>query len=137
MNGKEKQNEINRVQKIQEKLRKDAKNILESTVGDDKVTDNMIERVMLFEEINGQCPYCGKAINVNDVINNTVEVEHIIPISQSADDSFDNKTLACRECNSKKKNKIPFSYMSSIEFEEFTKRITALSISEKKKQNFL
>ena len=97
----------------------------------------MIERVMLFEETNGHCPYCGKGININDVINNSVEVEHIIPISQSADDSFENKTLACRECNSKKKNKIPFSYMSSIEYEEFTKRILQLNISEKKKQNFL
>lgn len=138
MNGEEKRREIDRIQEIQEKYRQEAKAILESVVSDDKVTENMIERVMLFEEINGQCPYCGKAvININDVINNTVEVEHIIPISQSADDSFDNKTLACRECNSKKKNKIPFSYMSPIEFEEFTKRITALSISEKKKQNFL
>lgn len=137
MNGEEKRREIEKTQKIQEKYRKDAQAILESIVSDDKITDNMIERVMLFEEINGQCPYCGKAININDVINNTVEVEHIIPISQSADDSFDNKTLACRECNSKKKNKIPFSYMSSIEFEEFTQRIMALSISEKKKQIFL
>ena len=131
MNGEDKKKEIERVQKIQEKLRKDAKTILESTVSDDKVTDNMIERIMLFEEINGHCPYCGKAININDVINNTVEVEHIIPISQSADDSFENKTIVCRDCNSKKQNKIPFSYMSSIEFEEFTKRVLQLNISEK------
>ena len=137
MNGEEKKREIERIQKIQEKYRKDAKAILENTVSNDKITDNMIERVMLFEETNGQCPYCGKAININDVISNTVEVEHIIPISQSADDSFDNKTLACRDCNSKKKNKIPFGYMSSTEFEEFTDRIVHLNISEKKKQNFL
>lgn len=137
MNGEDKKKEIERVQKIQEKLRKDAKTILESTVSDDKVTDNMIERIMLFEEINGHCPYCGKAININDVINNTVEVEHIIPISQSADDSFENKTIVCRDCNSKKQNKIPFSYMSSIEFEEFTKRVLQLNISEKKRQNLL
>lgn len=137
MNGAEKRKEIERVQKNQEKYRKDAKRFLEKTVSDDKVKENMIERVMLFEETNGHCPYCGKGININDVINNSVEVEHIIPISQSADDSFENKTLACRECNSKKKNKIPFSYMSSIEFEEFTKRILQLNISEKKKQNFL
>lgn len=137
MNGEEKIKEIERVQKIQEKLRKDAKTILENTVSDDKVTDNMIERVILFEEIDGHCPYCGKAININDVISNTAEVEHIIPISQSADDSLENKTIACRDCNSKKKNKIPFSYMSSTEFEEFTKRVLQLNISEKKRQNLL
>ncbi len=137
MNGQEKRKEIEKEQKENEKNRKQAISFLETYARDEQITENMIERIMLFEEINGMCPYCGKPIDKNLVLNNTVEVEHILPISQSADDSFDNKTISCRDCNSKKKNKIPYNFLSDTEFEEFSKRICNLKISEKKKKNFL
>lgn len=138
MNSKEKAKEIEKAQKQNESYREDAKKILEKFVEqDDKVTENMIERVMLFEELNGACPYCGKPIDLNQVMNNTVEVEHILPLSQSADNSFFNKTLSCRDCNSKKGNKTPFQWLNKEEFETFTKRILSLKLSEEKTKNFL
>lgn len=137
VNGADKRREIEKEQKQNEQFRKSAKTILEENVQNEKVTENMIERVMLFEELNGQCPYCGRPIDLNKVLNNTLEVEHILPLSQSADDSFNNKTLSCRDCNSKKKNKTPYRFMTTVEFEEFTKRILSLKISEDKLKNFL
>ena len=137
MNSDEKRKEIEKEQSINEKNRKDAKALLEGVTTPDKVTENMIQRVMFYQEINGVCPYCGKPININDVLNNTVEVEHILPISQSGDDSQNNKTLSCRSCNANKKNRTPFMFLNEKEFDDFTKRINALKISARKRNNFL
>lgn len=137
MNGQEKRKELDYEQKLNEERRKKAKDILDNLGNDKLVTDNMIERFMLFEEINGQCPYCNKPIDINDVLNNSAEVEHILPFSQSKDDSFENKTISCRDCNSKKGNKTPYNFMNKDEFKEFTSRILKLKISDKKRSNFL
>lgn len=137
MNGEEARKEIEKEQKLNEKLRLEATALLETTYGEDKITPNMVERVMLYNEMNGACPYCGTPISLNDVLNNTVEVEHILPISQSANDSFQNKTLACRKCNANKGNKTPFNFLNSEEFEEFTTRVNNMKISQNKKNNFL
>ena len=40
-----------------------------------QTTENRIERVKLFLETNEECPYCGKLISMNDVINDILEVE--------------------------------------------------------------
>ena len=137
MNGDELKKEIENNQKINEKLREEAKKILENLYSNDKITENMIERVKLYQETNGECPYCGKNININDVLNNTIEVEHILPISESADNSQDNKTISCRDCNSKKSNRTPYNFLSKSEFEQFENRVLKYKISENKINNFL
>ena len=137
MNGYDRQKEIEREQKQNEKRRKEAKEKLEELFNDDSITEKEIERVKLYLETNEECSYCGKPISINEVVNDTLEVEHILPISISADDSQDNKTICCRDCNSKKKNKTPYQFLSPIEFEKFEKRILKYTISDKKRQNFL
>ncbi len=137
MNGKDKKQEIEQEQKRNEFRRKEAIKILEALYNDDKITENMVERIKLFLETNRECPYCGKNVSINEVINNTLEVEHILPISQSADDSQDNKTISCRNCNEKKGNKTPYNFLSKDEFEKFTTRILKYNISDKKRNNFL
>lgn len=42
---------------------------------------------MLYEEFDGVCPYCNKAININNLINGADEIEHILPRSDSFNDS--------------------------------------------------
>lgn len=137
MNGNERKIEIEREQKQNEQRRKEAKEKLEKLFSDDYITEKEIERVKLYLETNEECPYCGKPISINDVVNDILEVEHILPISISADDSQDNKTLSCRKCNSKKQNKTPYQFLSPMEFEKFETRILKYTISDKKRQNFL
>ena len=87
MNGKEKKLEINRMQLKQEQLRKEAKSEISVLYGDKEVTEVNIEKVMLFHEINGQCPYCNQPIRLDDVMHNRIEIEHILPKGESFDNS--------------------------------------------------
>lgn len=70
-------------------------------------------RLRLWEEVapddfmNRCCPYCGEAIGIETLFSNAVDVDHIIPYSQSLDDSVGNKVVAHRSCNRDKGNKTP------------------------------
>lgn len=69
-----------------------------------------IEKWLLFEECKHCCPYSGKRITVDALFRtNEFDVEHIIPISRSMDNSFANKTL-CHVHNNRvlKRNDTPF-----------------------------
>jgi CRISPR-associated endonuclease Csn1 len=54
-----------------------------------------VEKVLLWEECGGVCPYTGKPISFEDLFgqNPRFEVEHIIPYSLCLEDGFANKTL--------------------------------------------
>src|SRR5260370_102076 len=75
--------------------------------------DNLI-RLRLFEEQaagnNGvvSCPYCGKAFGVSKVLSDEIEIDHILPVSRTLDDSVANQVLACPACNRLKRRKSPF-----------------------------
>lgn len=138
LNSKDKKAEIEKEQRLQEKLRNDAKEVIESKFGIEYATEDNIEKVMLYNEINGHCAYCNKPIDLNDVVHGIIEVEHILPRSKSFDDSFNNKTLACKECNSTKKNKTPYEFLNPQGmYDEFEKRIKSLKLSDKKIENLL
>jgi CRISPR-associated endonuclease Csn1 len=80
--------------------------------------DNLI-RLRLFEEqatgANGiaACPYCGKNFGISKVFSDDIEVDHILPISKTLDDSLANRILACRACNHEKRGKSPFQRFGS------------------------
>ncbi|MDR2007388.1 MAG: type II CRISPR RNA-guided endonuclease Cas9, partial [Alphaproteobacteria bacterium] len=56
-----------------------------------------------------QCIYCGNTIGYTT----DSEVDHILPISQTGDDSFTNLVLVCRQCNQEKKNQTPYDAFSN------------------------
>lgn len=137
VNGHDKINEINAEQKIRETLRKNAINIIENNGY--TISESLITKVMLYDEINGYCPYCNnQKINLKDVLDNRIEIEHILPLSQSADDSYNNKTLSCRQCNDSKSNKTPYDWKKYSDYDEFKQRIIEnKKYSTNKKLNFL
>lgn len=144
MNGKDLRNEINKEQKDNENRRTRAVETLKKYFDDSKITEVNILKTMLYEEVDGRCPYCNKPFDggLNSVIHGNLEVEHILPLSRSFNDSYNNKTLACRACNGNgdgkgKNNKTPYEWFGSEQFIEFAERITKLSISDAKKLNFL
>lgn len=138
MNGKDKQAEIKASQRTQEKLRKDAVDYIVNNFGKEKVNETNIEKLMLYNETNGHCIYCNKPININELMIVGYEIEHILPYSKSFDDSFYNKTIACRKCNDEKKNQTPYQFLNkNNEYADFKERINRLEISSNKKQNLL
>lgn len=139
MNGKEVRSEIERAQRKRGKLRKQATEEIASLYGDAYATETNKEKVMLYYEINGQCPYCNRPISLNDVMDGRIQVEHILPLRESFNDSYDNKTIACVNCNHEKSKRTPYQYLFPLgSYDSYKKRIQALkSISEEKTRNFL
>ena len=99
-----------------------------------EVNDTNIIKYLLMQETDCKCAYCNRDIKINNC-----EVEHIIPRSISADDSYDNKTVACNNCNDNKNNRSPYEYLRTDgRYEEFKERVQANSkLSYKKKKYML
>ena len=136
MNGLEKRKEYSKIRDLNTKLHKQAEEFLKSISAN--ATEKNIEKIMLYNEFSGVCPYCNKSININQLLNGSVEIEHILPRSESFDNSYENKTIACAECNKNKGNKTPLQYLNSSAKESFINRINSnKNISDIKKQNFL
>jgi len=96
----------------------------------------------LWLECGRTCPYTGKIINLTDCFSSEVEIEHIIPLSRSLDDSFNNKTLTYSFINKEKGKMTPLEYIErkgGIALSEFKARIKykTNSFSDSKKKQFL
>ncbi len=113
------------------KQRQLAKKKLKDDYGIENPTRNDINRYLLLEECDFKCAFCNKPISLD-----SFQIEHILPLSKSADDSFNNKTCSCNDCNNKKNNRTPLEWLSQPE--EFIKRVKAnKKFSQEKKNNLL
>ncbi|PLR75183.1 type II CRISPR RNA-guided endonuclease Cas9 [Bacillus sp. V3-13] len=101
----------------------------------------------LWHSQDGKCIYSGKSISVHDIVtdHSLFEVDHILPISLSFDDSQSNKVLCYYSENQNKGQKTPFQYFlsgkSSRTFEQFKVEVLNLyksrKITNKKKEYLL
>lgn len=66
----------------------------------------------LWLECGRRCPYTGEIINLTDCFSSDVEIEHIIPLSRSLDDSFNNKTLTYKKTNAEKGSMTPVEFLT-------------------------
>lgn len=139
LSGNDKRNMYISMNKKNKELHDKAEKTLKSLGYDiNQITKKKITKIMLYEEFNGLCPYCNKSININYLINGSDEIEHILPRSDSFNDSLDNRTISCADCNSKKGNRTPLQYLNGSDKESFINRIKSnKNISELKKENFL
>ena len=84
-----------------------------------KITPNNRLRLRLWYELDKKdpcgrrCPFSGDIIRIDDLFNGTAEVEHLIPFSQSLDDSRSNKTICTKKANGDKRKKTPFEAFSN------------------------
>ena len=103
-------------------------------------TKPRIQKYMLWEEAGRQCLYCGRSIEEEQCLNgDDMEVEHIIPKSVLYDDSYGNKTCACRRCNKEKGNRTALEYIRAKGWEDeymerINERLKAKKISYSKYQ---
>ena len=91
-------------------------------------TKTLIRKYLLWEEADRRCMYCGKEITPIECLTvGEMEVEHIIPKSILYDDSFGNKTCACRQCNKEKGNMTALEYIRTKGWEkEYRDRLDKL-----------
>ena len=80
---------------------------------EERVRGADLQKMVLWEELSfdpaeRRCPYSGVQISAAMLLSDEVEIEHILPFSQTLDDSLNNKTVAMRHANRYKGNQTPW-----------------------------
>lgn len=79
------------------------------------IIDRGITLKRLYERDNGQCYICGRVCDWSDyekrngvfiARNNYPSIDHVVPLSKGGLHAWDNVRLACRGCNTKKRDAI-------------------------------
>lgn len=92
------------------------------SISPERVKSADIQKLILWEGLSfgaetPVCPYSGAKISMSMVLTEAVEIDHILPFSQTLDDSLNNKTLATRHANRVKGNRAPFQAREYFERE--------------------
>lgn len=75
------------------------------------LTRKNILKKRLYEQQSEICPYTGEHIKLDRLFDEGYcEIDHILPRSRSADDSFTNKVLVMNKANQDKTNRTPFEW---------------------------
>ncbi len=99
-------------QKRNARMRTDVASVL--SISEERVRGADIQKMILWVELNSsdvanrRCPYSGEQISVQKLLSHEVEIEHILPFSETLDDSLNNKTVALRSANRIKGNRTPW-----------------------------
>ncbi|MCZ2153555.1 MAG: type II CRISPR RNA-guided endonuclease Cas9, partial [Bryobacterales bacterium] len=95
----------------------------------DDVKSRDIEKYLLWEECRHQCPYTGRPISMEALFGPAplFQVEHIIPLSRSLDNSLNNKTLCANDANALKRNRTPWEAFGhdEAEWDRMTRAVKA------------
>lgn len=105
-----------------------------------KPTGSDLVKYKLWKEQKQTCAYSLKPIPAEILFKpNSVQVDHIIPYSQSFDDSYNNKVLVLTEENQHKGNTLPLIYMgiNTPKAEAFKIWVHQNIMNKKKKNNLL
>ena len=79
----------------------------------DRVKTADLQKMILWKDLSfnvadRRCPYSGVQISAQMLFSDQVEIEHILPFSETLDDSLSNKTVAMRQANRIKGNRNPW-----------------------------
>lgn len=69
---------------------------------------------------NKLCPYCKTDLYAGHIRNN-YEIDHFFPIAKGGQDVPWNLLPICRDCNRKKRDKLPFEYLDETTYETCNK----------------
>lgn len=120
--SKEQRDEDNRRQADNQRrntqLRADIASVL--GISPERVRTADVQKMILWEELSNnvadrRCPYSGMQISAAMLLSEQVEIEHILPFSETLDDSLNNKTVAMREANRIKGNRTPWQARDDFE----------------------
>lgn len=118
-NTDEQKKRINNFQKIRESGSKEMdKMLIEKGYDPTKINGKTRMKIRLYEQQEGKSAYTLEPLDLNRVIKDPkyTEIDHIIPISISLDDSQNNKVLALHSENQVKGNLTPFMAYAANKF---------------------
>ena len=135
---KKQKKQTEKQQRINKKENDEAKKVL----AEQGVIDNYENRLRykLWKELNfkdvneRKCPYSGKQICIAKLFSAEFEIEHILPFSQTFDDSIANKTLASKSANAIKGNRSPFDAFASSSVYNYQEILQRTQVMPKNKK---
>jgi CRISPR-associated endonuclease Csn1 len=71
------------------------------------------EELNLRDPLDRRCPYTGEQINIEKLLSEEVDIDHLMPFSMSLDDSAANKIVCMRYANRHKRKQTPFKAFGS------------------------
>lgn len=91
------------------------KNILANDIREAGYKDGIknILKLRLFREQGELCPYCQGKLKYPDIFDDGHQIDHILPRSRSAEDSYANKVLVHSDCNQNKRNQTPYEWLEN------------------------
>lgn len=81
------------------------------------------------DQVKRMCPFCGRQIEASALFTSDFEIEHLLPFSDTFDDSRANKVISCRSCNRIKAKRSPhetFSNRVGYDWEKILARASEL-----------
>ncbi|MGT2912083.1 type II CRISPR RNA-guided endonuclease Cas9 [Streptococcus cameli] len=105
--------------------------------------NQLATKIRLWYQQGERCLYTGQPIDIHNLIHNQhmFEIDHILPLSLSFDDSLANKVLVLATANQEKGQRTPIRYLetakSSWSIREFKDYIWSLKGFNKKKREYL
>ncbi|GBU11146.1 hypothetical protein AwErysi_07620 [Erysipelotrichaceae bacterium] len=96
-------------------------------------------RYRLFEEQYERCLYTGEIIQLSQLFTSVYQIDHILPYSQTADDSYHNKVLVSTKANQEKSNRTPHQWLNPLGmYKTYAERIEkVVGLSRQKKEKLL
>ena len=100
-------------------------------------------KIRLWHQQGEKCLYTGKNIPISDLIQNQYkyEIDHILPLSLSFDDSLSNKVLVLATANQEKGQRTPFQALDSMDdawsYREFKSYVKDSKLLGNKKKEYL
>ena len=130
--SKEERTRIERMQKNNEKENNEAKKLLAELGMKPESKD--ILRVKLFKMQNETCVYSGQKITIHDLFNGNTQIDHILPLSRSLDDSQNNKILCLAGENQNKRTETPYERFGSNQeqWDEFVERVRSMRLGKER-----
>ena len=124
-NSDEEVKRINDEQKEFEKFNQHCKEV----AGGKDINGSIRKKIRLYEQQDGKCAYTGKPLDLNLILNDSTayEIDHIIPISISFDDSMQNKVLVLHRANHEKGNVTPIMAFNQHRFTDGWDKQTFIS----------
>ncbi len=106
---------------------------LKSFMRNGKVTDSL--KYKLWKECGRISPYSGKVIPLAKLFSPEIQIEHILPYSQTMNNEFGNLCLCEADINKRKGDKLPYEYFESIgKIDEFKSNVSRLQNDGKRKR---
>lgn len=100
-------------------------------------------KIRLWHQQGERCLYTGKTISIHDLINNPnqFEIDHILPLSITFDDSLANKVLVYATANQEKGQRTPYQSLDSMDdawsFRELKAFVRESKVLSNKKKEYL